>query len=597
MNKFIINSIQNRIELYFDNKPNEKILMCLKDNGWRWNPTEKHWYARKSSETLYFAQKVCPYNATPKTIPTVKKIVTPTINSVSFNQTDTSGNVISIVLSKINGRYNITSSKNMIQCVDCGKFISIHSVFCVSCGCSLLHTTQTLFNEQAKIKINEFELEQMEEKKKQDRMNATIIQLKEKIKRLSNSYDEYSFIDTNPTLEELEERYEELEALREKEYAIEHLPAECKEIFRRKKIELSFLTPDAILKLRNKCSGFDDLSKEVRAEIKKRIPAVFRKSINSYVSNEDSVKKVWSAYWKYLSTTDNLSVYDSHDFENVIIQNENTTKKLSVKFLSNLKNYFSQKAQEYLIKSYNDENILIDSKACKKYLIYSELSNNVYTGNRINEIVAFELLDDYKFIDYDYLYRRVKITELDSIVGTSFVEHCSLDYKNFLVNIPPHKYVLGCPFLHPFEIVVGEISFTNRHNEEEKETILMAYCEECDKYYIYEQVFLNLILKGTIRAKTILSSGNKDCVNNLTSMSPESLLKKCGYTVNAIDDLSSIDRQKILMGVIENKLYTPAGIISHLQFQINLNLNVFTRDMRSAIAKWEEDILFLKQNY
>lgn len=285
------------------------------------------------------------------------------------------------------------------------------------------------------------------------------------------------------------------------------------------------------------------------------------------------------------------------NIEDIIVKNEGVEKKLNISFLSNLKDYFFKKAQDYLSKAYNSENILIDSKSCKKYLIYSELSNNIYVGKRLNEIAAFDLLENYKFADYDYLYRKVKITETDSIVGTSFIETCSLDFKSFIVSIPPQKYVLGCPYLHPFEIVIGEITLIDNNRMERKETILMAYCEKCDKYYVFEKVFLNLILQGTVRAKTVLSLGNQDSAHNLTSMSPESLLRKCGYTVNANDNLSDFERQKILMGVIENKLYTPTSIIAHLQFQINLNLNVLTRDMRSAIAKWKDDILFLKQNY
>ena len=193
MNRYIINSSYNKIELYFDNKPNEKILSLLKQNGWRWNQFDKNWSARKTEENLYFAKKVCPSNATPKVSASTQKVI-PAINTVSFGQVSDAGETVGVVISKNNGRFNITSSKNMIKCVDCGKFISIHSLFCVSCGCSISHVVQTLFDEQARIKIKEIEQEILAEKKKQAEHNAEKERLKDKIRRMSNSYEDYSLI-------------------------------------------------------------------------------------------------------------------------------------------------------------------------------------------------------------------------------------------------------------------------------------------------------------------------------------------------------------------------------------------------------------------
>lgn len=593
MNKYIINFESNRIELYFDSKPNEKILALLKQNGWRWNHVEKHWSARKTDDNMYFAKKICPNNATPA--PTLSKKVMPTVNTVSFGQVGESGEVIGVVISKLNGRYNITSSKNMIKCVDCGKLISIHSLFCVSCGCSLSHIVQTLFNEQVQLKIREFEQETLEEKRRQAKLNAEKESLKDKIRRLSNSYEEYSLIYDNPTLEELQELYDKIEIAKQKSLNIDKLPACCSKLLQYKKVDISLLTPSAVSRIAEKCSTFDSIAKRLREEIKKAAPIAFKKMISSSVDDDATIKKIWMAYWKHLSMSRNDSLGIGYNTEDILVKIGENTKKLSVNFLSKLKETFERKAKDCLNKAYNSDNILIDATACKKYLIYSDLCNNKYVGNKVDEMAAFELLNDYQVKDADYLFRKVKLTEMDSIVGTAFEEHCSLDYKHFLVSIPPNRYVLGCPFLHPYEIVIAEVSIANKMKGDETKTLLMAYCEECDKYYIYEKVFLNLIMQGAVRAKTILST--KYASGDLNSMSPESLLRKCGYTVNATDDLSDETRQEILAGVIENKLYTPSGIISHLQLQINLSTNVISRDMSQAISKWQDDIDFIKSNY
>ena len=594
MNRYIINSSYNKIELYFDNKPNEKILSLLKQNGWRWNQFDKNWSARKTEENLYFAKKVCPSNATPKVSASTQKVI-PAINTVSFGQVSDAGETVGVVISKNNGRFNITSSKNMIKCVDCGKFISIHSLFCVSCGCSISHIVQTLFDEQARIKIKEIEQEILAEKKKQAEHNAEKERLKDKIRRMSNSYEDYSLIYEDPTIEELEELCEKIEASNQKSRNIEKFPVTCAKVLEFKNIDVSLLTPDAVSRISDRCANFDDVSKKIREEIKKSAPIAFRKMISSYADDDSTVKKLWVAYWKYISLSNNVSMGISLDLDDVYVKVEGQQKKITTNFLHKLKEVFEKKAREYLNKAYNEQSVLIDANACKKYLIYSDLSSNKYVGNKVDEIAAFELLNDYKVADSDYLFRKVKITEKDSIVGTSFEEHCSLDYKHFLVSIPPHRYVLGCPFLHTYEIVIAEVSIINKNKLEEKKTLLMAYCEECDKYYIYEKVFLSLIMSGAIKAKTILSS--KSGAGDLTSMSPESLLRKCGYTVNANDNLSDEARQEILSGVIENKLYTPAGIVAHLRLQINLSANVVSRDMSVAISKWQDDIEFINSNY
>ena len=84
---------------------------------------------------------------------------------------------------------------------------------------------------------------------------------------------------------------------------------------------------------------------------------------------------------------------------------------------------------------------------------------------------------------------------------------------------------------------------------------------------------------------------------NGMDLPPESLLRKCGYTVNANSRITKEQRQKLLKAIIENRLYTPAKIVSHFRFLISVNNNVTSRDMSVAISKWQEDIIYLQQQY
>ena len=126
-------------------------------------------------------------------------------------------------------------------------------------------------------------------------------------------------------------------------------------------------------------------------------------------------------------------------------------------------------------------------------------------------------------------------------------------------------------------------------------TILGTYCDKCKKYFVLDTEFKKILCEGRIQAQISFSESGEHF--NGMDLSPESLLRKCGYTVSANANISAEHRQKLLKAIIENKLYTPAKIVAHFRFLISVNTNVTSRDMSAAISKWEEDILYLTQHY
>ena len=55
---YTLNNKLNGIEVSFDTKPDVKILSNLKENGFRWHPTKKIWYAKNTTETLNFVKSL-----------------------------------------------------------------------------------------------------------------------------------------------------------------------------------------------------------------------------------------------------------------------------------------------------------------------------------------------------------------------------------------------------------------------------------------------------------------------------------------------------------------------------------------------------------
>ena len=72
-------------------------------------------------------------------------------------------------------------------------------------------------------------------------------------------------------------------------------------------------------------------------------------------------------------------------------------------------------------------------------------------------------------------------------------------------------------------------------------------------------------------------------------MKAQSMLRRCGYTVNATDDLSETQRQKILALVLENNLYSASELYNFLDWLIGYHGRSTRRDMSSAVAKWTAD--------
>ena len=71
------------------------------------------------------------------------------------------------------------------------------------------------------------------------------------------------------------------------------------------------------------------------------------------------------------------------------------------------------------------------------------------------------------------------------------------------------------------------------------------------------------------------------------------MLRSYGYTVNAQDNLSDDERQRILSFVIENKIMKVDEIIFFIEWLINRNSG---KDFYNARLKWNRDIGFLR-NY
>lgn len=203
---------------------------------------------------------------------------------------------------------------------------------------------------------------------------------------------------------------------------------------------------------------------------------------------------------------------------------------------------------------YNDERIKLQSIHQKSLLFHEQNNSN-----------------EFHFVSKESNSKNV-ITIADFLVRTS-----SAQCVNRSHNIQSIKAIVN---------VLTDSQIIER-------TISAYYCMACDKYYIGESTYQTLKKEGTICCKVVEL---EDLNNNLLTISgwqKKSLLKMYGYNVEKNNGLSSIQRRKILLFIIENKIMSKYKIINLLEGQIMLHKK--QESMKEAVEKWSEDIDFVQK--
>lgn len=155
-----------------------------------------------------------------------------------------------------------------------------------------------------------------------------------------------------------------------------------------------------------------------------------------------------------------------------------------------------------------------------------------------------------------------------------------------------------CYFEHDIELIQAVVSVLLRNGDVRQEKIMAGYCRDCNCYYILESSFKSLQVKGILLCQliTLAELAKKGAaIFDREGMKAQSVLRRCGYTVNANDNLSATQRQKILAVVVYQGIYSPLELCNFLDWMIGYQGKSSTRDMSSAIKKWTEDRMFVER--
>jgi hypothetical protein len=168
-------------------------------------------------------------------------------------------------------------------------------------------------------------------------------------------------------------------------------------------------------------------------------------------------------------------------------------------------------------------------------------------------------------------------------------------FADFVVRVS----LFRCLHNHYIEPIQAFVNVLQPNGSVVREQVSAGYCHECQCYFILEHDFLQFQKKGKLLCQLItepeyLAKG--DSIFSGVDMKAESVLHRCGYTVNAKDALSDQQRQGILMHVVNNGIYSVSELCAFLDWLIDYHGSSKTRNMKPAVSKWLADREFIK-NY
>ena len=123
--------------------------------------------------------------------------------------------------------------------------------------------------------------------------------------------------------------------------------------------------------------------------------------------------------------------------------------------------------------------------------------------------------------------------------------------------------------------------------------IYVGYCRDCDKYYIFDRDYKNMLKEGTPLCNVY--DRNKPIGSNNVPFryKSQSVLNAMGYTVSKNIDLNSKARQKILTEALQKNLFSIHDLLDFLNWLVSMHKNQVRYS--DAVDKWNEDIEFVEE--
>lgn len=223
------------------------------------------------------------------------------------------------------------------------------------------------------------------------------------------------------------------------------------------------------------------------------------------------------------------------------------------------------------------------------------LHSFVYIYIQLNECVKMiydlylDNLDDNDTYEAVSLRANNILNAVDVVIDKlrpNINEHDSIEFVDLLVK----TNIFKCINNHQLEQIKANIDIMDCNGTIVTKSFPAGYCKECNHFFVLEKDFERLKRYGVLLCRVVTEEMYRGIsAFNISNLKAESVLHQVGYNVSSVDDLSTEQRREILRRVVDFGLYSISGLCSFLDYLIDKNLRVKSRDMSSAINKWQAD--------
>ena len=486
---------------------------------------------------------------------------------ISFAQDNDVRGRSDIIISNINGRNEVISSTNMINCVDCGHYVSVHAGRCVMCGCTLSHTLKIYYNVLF------------------DKINT---EKKVKEQELFFARENLFRCLSEVLLKKLSEE----------------IPSEVKDLLKEAEIDISQCSYEKISKLHKKCEDtpVNNLVGKEKETVKKLFFEIVEELIQDRRISPNDLSKtseddLYLSYVRFLDLKEEGLYFN----RNIIItsgKSREPAKLADLKLIKKIAYKTSEHIKTLQKKSFWISDDFEYKELYGKYIKILQLTNY---KERIRDLrrfciynMVYPLLAEYgkdirnilkvpaKYVfevNGNYLANEKTICKNDIIIASNKTKN---DLRNYEA-----------------EEIIAKLEYIEENSHITKSTKLNTlYCKNLKIYYFNEKELPWLLKLGKLQCKIFTDETFSNKSAALSEQAAQSLLNKCGYNVQSgsSQELSADKRHLILDGVIRNDIYPYEKVKSFLQWLIAGRKNMKGKDMSRAISKWREDIEYLENN-
>ena len=202
-----------------------------------------------------------------------------------------------------------------------------------------------------------------------------------------------------------------------------------------------------------------------------------------------------------------------------------------------------------------------------------------------------------KYLEHADEWKIINLEDIPEILEQANNKHeQSISAQDFVVKMS----VLKCRKKnHPLEDLQATITAIDKNANIVKITVPGGYCPKCKTYFLLDSVYKRIKEKGIPvcrvmdeKSYTIDNSGSVP-QSHYDKLASESVLRQFGYNVNQAENLSPLQRRRILAAIVDYKILSKSEIISYLDYFINVRKSQKNQDgtpkMNNAIKKWRED--------